>query len=190
MPDSPTPDPYPRRRAAVDTFLRERSTMLGALYSHGCQLIDARQPEGWTHMVGHVGRELMNRLADYIAEIPVDDPHAASGPVRPETMAKALEDALTGDDDTLRRVVQEQLDATERGSRRAQQQAAALVAQADHDEADEGDVEDWVRIWRPLQRRFASWAHLRPPSAPSIREHEVDNGWRELTDLLAFRIAR
>jgi hypothetical protein len=190
MADSPTPDPYARRRATVATFLREQSTMLAELYTHGCELTDSHRPEGWTHMVGHVGRELMNRLADYIAEVPVEDPDAAGGPVRPEAMADALREALGADADTLRRVVEEQIDATERGRRRAEEQAALLVAQAEEGEVDEGAVEDWVRIWRPLQRRFASWAHLRRPSAPPIREADVEQGWRELTDLLAFRIAR
>lgn len=164
--------------------------MLGDLYTHGCELLDTRRPEGWTHMVGHVGRELMNRLADYIAEVPVADPDAGDGPVRPAAIAEALQEALDADDAALRRTVQEQLDAIERGGRRAEQQAAALVAQAEEGATDEGAIEDWVRSRRPLQRRFASWAHLRRPAASPIREAEVEEAWRELTDLLAFRVAR
>ena len=54
------PDPYPRRRDTVATFLAARSKVLGDLYRYASALLEDRRPEGWQHLAAHVGRELMN----------------------------------------------------------------------------------------------------------------------------------
>ena len=77
------PDPYPRRRDTVATFLAARSTVLGDLYRYASALLEDRRPEGWQHLAAHVGRELMNRLADHLAEVPVDDPDAPAAQSAP-----------------------------------------------------------------------------------------------------------
>ena len=81
---APEPDAYARRRATVQAFLAERSDRLGGLYGLACGLMEDHRPEGWEHIVAHVARELMNRLADYIAEVPLVDPGATSGRLRPQ----------------------------------------------------------------------------------------------------------
>jgi hypothetical protein len=187
---SAEPDPYPRRRDTVAAFLSARSTVLGDLYRHAGAMLEDRRPEGWQHLVAHVGRELMNRLADHLAEVPVGDPDAPSSPTRPAQIAERLSEALTGDEAALREAAQELIDQIERGGAVTRLRAASLVAQAEEGAGtDPGPTEAWVRAWRDLQQRFAGWAHLRGPPAEAIPADEVDGAWRELTDLLATRVA-
>jgi hypothetical protein len=184
------PDPYPRRRDTVVTFLAARSTVLGDLYRYASTLLEDRRPEGWQHLAAHVGRELMNRLADHLAEVPVDDPDAPAAQSRPQQIARRLTQALAADDATLRSVTQEVVDEFERGGELTRWRAAALVAHAEEGyEPDAGATQAWVRAWRELQQRFAGWAHLRGPAAGEIPADQLDGAWRELTDLLATRVA-
>jgi hypothetical protein len=185
----PTPDPYARRRGLVEAFLRERSVKLADLYAWAGALLEDRRPEGWPHMVAHVGRELMNRLADHLDEVPVGDPDARTSPTRPEEIARRLSKALKRDEGALRTTARELVEAIEDGGRVTELRAAALVAQAEAGEQlDQADIEAWVRAWRELQRRFARRAHLPGPTI-EVPEGEVECAWRELTDLLATRVA-
>jgi hypothetical protein len=191
MTDLPTPDPYPRRRDTVETFLRERSVVLASLYAWAGELLEDRRPEGWPHMVSHVGRELMNRLADHLAEVPVEDPDAPPSRTQPEDISRRLSEALEGDEQALREVAREIVEAIRRGGEVTERRAAALVAQAEAgEELDEAATEAWLRVWRALQGRFAKWAHLRGPAGAEVPEDQLGQAWRELTDLLATRVAQ
>jgi hypothetical protein len=183
------PDPYRRRRDTVAVFLAARSTVLGDLYRHAGELLEDRRPEGWQHLVAHVGRELMNRLADHLAEVPIEDPDAAASATRPVEIAQRLKEALAGDEAMLRSTAQELVEQIERGGKLTRLRATALVAGANEGtEPDAGATQAWVRTWRELQQRFAGWAHLRGPAAREIPADQVDSAWRELTDLLATRV--
>lgn len=187
---TPESDPYPRRRDTVAAFLGARSTVLGDLYRHSAELLENRRPEGWQHLVAHVGRELMNRLADHLAEVPVDDPDAPGSPTRPVQIAQRLSEALAGDEAMLRSAAQELVEQIERGGELNRLRAGALVARAEEGaQPDVAATQAWVRTWRELQQRLAGWAHLRGPAAGEIPADRVDSAWRELTDLLATRVA-
>lgn len=165
--------------------------MLASLYAWAGELLEDRRPEGWPHMVSHVGRELMNRLADHLTEVPVENPDASTVPTRPEEISQRLSEALEGDEQALREVAQELVEAIRRGSQVTERRAAALVAQAEAgEELDEAATEAWLRVWRGLQGRFAKWAHLRGPAADEVPEDQLGQAWRELTDLLATRVAQ
>jgi hypothetical protein len=169
------PDPYPRRRDTVAAFLSARSAVLGDLYRYASAMLEDRRPEGWQHLVAHVGRELMNRLADHLAEVPIEDPDAPASPTRPPQIAQRLSEALAADDATLREAAQDLIDEIERGGAITRLRAASLVAQAEQGaEPDAGSTDAWVRAWRDLQQRFAGWAHLRGPAAEAIPADEVD----------------
>ena len=184
------PDPYPRRRDTVAAFLAARSKVLGDLYRYASGLLEDRRPEGWQHLVAHVGRELMNRLADHVAEVPIKDPNAPATAMRPLQVADRLREAVAGDEAALRSAAQELIEQIERGSEQARLRAASLVAGVEEgNEPDAAATDAWVRAWRELQQRFAGWAHLRSPAAGEIRVSEIDEAWRELTDLLATRVA-
>src|SRR5829696_578683 len=91
--------------AAADTlatFLAARSTVLGDLYRYASALLEDRRPEGWQHLAAHVSRELMNRLADHLAEVAVNDPDAPAAQSRLQQIARRLTRALAGDDGTER----------------------------------------------------------------------------------------
>ena len=187
---TPEPDPYPRRRDTVAAFLGARSKVLGDLYGFASGLLEDRRPEGWQHMVAHVGRELMNRLADHVAEVPVKDPDAPATTTRPLQLAERLREAMAGDEATLRSAAQELIERIERGSEQARLRAASLVAGVEEgNEPDPAATDAWVRAWRELQQRFAGWAHLRSPAAGEIRASDVHESWHELTNLLATRVA-
>jgi len=182
---------YARRRTTVEAFLRERSVELADLYRWAGALLEDRRADGWPHMVAHVGRELMNRLADYLGEVPLEDSSGPPAPTRPEEISRRLSDALAGDDHTLRAATQGLVEAIARAGEATEQRAAALVVRAEAGEdLDEGSTAAWARAWRILQRRFASWAHLRGPASADVSEVELERAWRELTDLLATRVAR
>ena len=69
--------------------------------------------------------------------------------------------------------------------------AAALVAAAEAGETfDEAATDAWVRVWRGLQGQFVGWAHLPASALGGVSEDELEQAWRELTDLLAARVAR
>ena len=182
------PNPYPRRRDTVAAFLGARSKVLGDLYGFASGLLEDRRPEGWQHMVAHVSRELMNRLADHVAEVPVRDPDAPA--TRPLEIAERLREGMVGDEAALRSAAQELIERIERGSAQARLRAASLVAGVEEgNEPDAAATDAWVRAWRELQQRFVGWAHLRSPTAGEIPASEIDEAWRELTDLLATRVA-
>jgi hypothetical protein len=184
------PDGYPRRRATIQAFLAERSGRLGGLYGLACELLEDRRPDGWQYIVAHVARELMNRLADYIAEVPLVDPDASSSPLRPEEIARRLEKAMDEGEEALRNAARAIVDGVADGGRMTGLRAAALVAAAEAGETlDEAATEAWVRAWRGLQRQFAGWAHLPTSSVDEVHEDELQQAWRELTDLLAARVA-
>lgn len=191
MADATTePDPYPRRRDTVAGFLGARSKVLGDLYGYASGLLEDRRPEGWQHMVAHVGRELMNRLADHVAEVPVKDPDAPATTTRPLQVAERLREAMAGDEAALRSAAQQLIERIERGSEQVRLRAASLVAGVEEgNEPDSAATDAWVRAWRELQQRFAGWAHLRSPAAGEIGASAIDESWRELTDLLATRVA-
>ena len=184
-------DAYARRRATVERFLRESSSTLGALYGYASGLLDDRRPDGWQHLVAHVGRELMNRLADHLAEVPTPDPDAPARVTRLPEIADRLSEALAGGDAEVRAVAQELVDRIARGSDQAHRRAAALVAAAETGaEPDDAARQAWVRGWTQLQQRFAGWAHLRGRTVPEIAPKAIEAAWRELTDLLAMRVAQ
>jgi hypothetical protein len=184
------PDSYPRRRDTVAAFLDARSALLGGLYRYASAVLEDRRPGGWQHLVAHVARELMNRLADHLAEVPVEDPDAPSSPTRPAQIAQRLSNALAGDQATLREAAQDLIDEIDRGGALTRLRAEALVVQAEEGAGtDPGSTDAWVRAWRDLQQRFAGWAHLRGPAAGAVAADQVDRAWRELTDLLATRVA-
>jgi hypothetical protein len=190
--DVPDPaDQYPRRRASVAAFLGARSTTLAGLYEHACGVLADRRPDGWQHLVAHVGRELMNRLADHVAEVPMDDPDAAGPRLAPLEIARRLRAALDGEDDALPAATEELIAQISRGNEENRRRAEALVAAAERGvEPDAAATEAWVRTWRELQGRFAGWAHVPGPAVPEIPAEQVELAWRELTDLLAARVAR
>lgn len=168
---------YARRRTTVEAFLRERSVELADLYRWAGALLEDRRPDGWPHMVAHVGRELMNRLADYLAGVPLEDSSGPPAPTRPEEISRRLSDALAGDDHTLRAATQGLVEAIARAGEATEQRAAAFVVRAEAGEdLDEGSTAAWARAWRILQRRFASWAHLRGPASADVSEVELERG--------------
>lgn len=188
---SSVPDPYARRRRTVAAFLGARSTVLGDLYGYAAELLEDRRPEGWQHLVAHVGRELMNRLADHLAEVPIEDPDAPVAPTDQLEIAERLSEALKGDEASLRAAARELIEQIGRGGSLTRLRAASLVAGAEEGvRPDAVATGAWVRAWRDLQKRFASWAHLRAPGAGAIPADQIDGAWRELTDLLATRVAR
>ena len=139
----------------------------------------------------HVGRELMNRLADHLAGVPLRDPGAPAPRTGTDEISRRLREGLEGDEHALREAAKKIVEAIERGGQATEQRAAALVAQAEAGEVpDDAATEAWVRAWRVLQKRFASWAHLRGPAAPEVPEHQLEQAWHELTDLLATRVAQ
>jgi hypothetical protein len=189
MTDGPLPDPYRRRRVSVEAFLRERSVVLAELYAFAGDLVEDRRPSGWPHLVSHVGRDLMNRLADHVVAVPLSDPDTPT--LRPPAIAQRLREVLDADDQTLRDVARGLVDEIACGSEATAQRAAALVAEAEAGhEADEAAAEAWVSAWRGLQQRFASWAHLQGPGAREVDQDACENAWRELTDLIATRVAQ
>lgn len=181
-------DAYLRRRQTVEAFLQERSTRLAGLYGLAADLLEDRRPDGWGHMVGHVGRELMNRLADHLAVVPVEAPEPGT-PLRPEGIARRLAAALEDEEEGLRAVVHQILEEVERGGERTRLRAEALVVQGEREEFAEPETGAWVREWRDLQRRFASFAHLRGRGAADLSPEAVEDAWFELTALVAARIA-
>lgn len=201
-PDHPTAQPAgapvrpgpgaqrPERRATVERFLREHWPMLGSLYSYGGKLLDDRSPDGWQHLVAHVGRELMNRLADHLAEVPRGDPESAPSSTRPQEIGQRLANALAKDEAGLRDEAQALVDQIEAGTDQVRQRAAALLAQAEQEhELDEGARNAWVQAWHALQQRFAGWAHVPGLSVPVVPPERLAAAWQELTDLLATRVA-
>src|ERR1700743_877993 len=81
------------REALVQGYLEERSVVLGGLYAQARRLVAVREPAGWTNMVGHAGRELMNRLADH-EPVPIVDPDRKRGRARPAAYVTRLRAAL------------------------------------------------------------------------------------------------
>jgi hypothetical protein len=172
-------------------FLGERSVTLGGLYELTCTLLEDRRPAGWQHMAAHAARELMNRLADHVAEVPVIDPSVGSTPLRPEDISRRLGQAIQDGDQVLRDVAVEIVDAVAEGGRVTELRAAALVAQTEAGQPlDEAATDAWVRAWRALQRRFAGWAHVPGPAVHEVPEDQLERAWQELTDLVAARVAR
>lgn len=188
MTETNSTDTYLRRRQTVEAFLRERSSRLAGLYGLAADLLEDRRPDGWAHMVGHVGRELMNRLADHLADVPVENPEAGA-PLRPEGIARRLVGALESDEDGLREAIRQIVEEVERGGERTRRRAEALVAHEGPEEFADPETGAWVRAWGDLQRRFASFAHLRARGAADLSPEEVEAAWHELTALVAARIA-
>jgi hypothetical protein len=188
MAETSSTDSYLRRRRTVEAFLRERSSRLAGLYGLAADLLEDRRPDGWGYMVGHVGRELMNRLADHLDEVPLEDPGSGS-PLRPEGIAGQLTTALESDEDGLPEAVRRIVTDVEKGGDRVRRRAEALVAQGEVAEFDQPEVAAWSRAWRDLQRRFASFAHLPARGAADLSPEAVEDAWRELTGLVAARIA-
>ncbi len=58
------------RQQRIASDLGSRSLLLREWFLYGLVLIQRRTPEGWEHLLGHTGRELMNRLPDYFPEVP------------------------------------------------------------------------------------------------------------------------
>ena len=132
----------------------------------------------------------MNRLADHLAEVPIEDPDAPAFPTRPLQIAERFSEGLAGDEATLRSVARELVEQIGRGGELTRIRASALVDEAEEGtEPDAAATQAWVRSWRELQQRFAGWAHLRGPAAREIPGDQLDAAWRELTDLLATRVA-
>jgi len=132
----------------------------------------------------------MNRLADFLVEAPIRDPDAPASRTGAVEIGQRLEEALSGDDAAVRTAAEELVAEISRGSEATRDRAAALVARAEEGgSADAAAVEAWVRAWRDLQQRFAGWAHVRARAVAEIPAEEVDRAWRELTDLLATRVA-
>jgi len=167
-----------------------RSTKLAGLYELASSLLEDGRPDGWQYMVAHAGRELMNRLADHLAEVPIVDPSASHGPLRPEVIAKRLTEAIAGTEETLRETVAEIVAAVGVGGQATVLRAAALVAQAEVGQRpDQAATGAWIRAWRALQREFAGWAHVPGRAVHDVPEDQLQRAWRELTDLLAARVA-
>ena len=163
--------------------------VLADLYVLAGDLVDDRRPSGWPHLVSHIGRDLMNRLADHVAGVPLSDPDTRT--LRPPEIGQRLREVLDADGETLRDVARGLVDEIAAGSDATAQRAAALVAEAEAGhEPDEGAVEAWVSAWHALQGRFAGWAHLRSPGAREVGHDECESAWRELTDLIATRVAQ
>jgi hypothetical protein len=188
MVDATPTDIYVRRRRTVEAFLRERSSRLADLYGLAADLLEDRRPDGWGHIVGHVGRELMNRLADHLADVPRET-RESGAPLRPEGIARRLTEALEHDEDGLREAVSQIVVEVGKGGDRVRQRAEALVTQGRSEEFAEPETAAWVRAWRDLQRRFASFAHLPAGGAADLSPEAVEDAWHELTDLVAARIA-
>lgn len=188
MVETSSTDIYLRRRQAVEAFLRERSSRLAGLYGLAADLLEDRRPDGWGHMVGHVGRELMNRLADHLADVPVENPESGAS-LRPEGIASRLTAALESDEDGLREAIRQIVEEVGRGGEKTRRRAEALVVQDEREEFAAPETGAWVRAWGDLQRRFASFAHLRARGAADLAPEEVEAAWHELTALVAARIA-
>jgi hypothetical protein len=188
MVETSSTDIYLRRRQAVEAFLRERSSRLAGLYGLAADLLEDRRPDGWGHMVGHVGRELMNRLADHLADVPVENPEPRA-PLRPEGIARRLAAALEGEEDGLREAIRQIVEEVGKGGEKTHRRAEALVGQDEREEFAAPETGAWVRAWGDLQRRFASFAHLRARGAADLAPDEVEAAWHELTALVAARIA-
>lgn len=120
----------PQREALVGAYLDERSRELAGLYGQARQLIDERDPQGWTYLVGHIGRELMNRLADY-EPVPVEDPDRKRGRTGAEQCAKRLGDAReSGDTSALEAAVDWMIEDFKAGHEATASRAEALLAAA------------------------------------------------------------
>jgi hypothetical protein len=183
-------DTYSRRRWTVEDYLRGHSSRLAGLYGLAADLVEDQGPDGWGYMVGHVGRELMNRLADHLEQVPLEDPSVSSAPLRPEAIARRLAAALEGDAEDLREAAGAIVEEVGRGGDRVRRRAEVLVAGREGEEEFEGpQIAAWVDGWRDLQRRFASFAHLPSAGSADLDPLVVEVAWKELTGLIAARIA-
>ena len=178
----------PEREALVEAYLGEHSLELAGLYSEARRLLAVRVPAGWTNLVGHVGRELMNRLADY-EPVPIEDPDRKRGRTGTESYVERLREALGSDDEAEPRTTAEWVvEDFERGRESISARAEALLGA----EAAEpgGDTAAWVSQWRRVQSVMVGFAHVAAANAAPRDADELTRAFAELTDLLAVRVAR
>lgn len=158
------------------------------MYASACGLVEDRRPDGWVHLVAHVGRELTNRLGDFLPDVPVAEGGGPS-PLRPQRIAERLQKAMDLGDEELRAAAHSIVDDVAEGSRMPDLRAAALIA-AQSETADDASVDAWVRAWRALHGTFQSLAHVGSSTVSGAREDRLRAAWLEMTDLLAARLAR
>jgi hypothetical protein len=176
------------REALVETHLEERSLVLAGLYAEARRLLSVREPAGWTNLVGHVGRELMNRLADH-EPVPIEDPDRKRGRTGTERYVERLREAAKSDDTAEMRAAAEWVvEDFERGRESIEGRAETLLG-ADAAEAG-GDTAAWVSQWRRVQGVMVGFAHVAAPNAAPRDPEELAGAFAELTDLLAVRVAR
>ena len=178
----------PEREALVEAYLGERSLGLAGLYSEARRLLAVREPAGWTNLVGHVGRELMNRLADH-EPVPIEDPDRKRGRTGTERYVERLREAMRSDDAAdLRAAAEWVVEDFERGRESIGAQAETLLG-AEAAEAG-GDTAAWVSQWRRVQGVMVGFAHVATPNAAPRDPEQLTRAFAELTDLLAVRVAR
>jgi hypothetical protein len=178
----------PQREALVANYLEGRSRELAGLYAHARRLTRERAPDGWIYLVGHAGRELMNRLADY-EPVPIEDPDRKRGRTGTERYAERLRAAReSGEAAELEAAADWVVEDVERGRKATASRAEALLG-ADA-QGGEGETAAWVSQWRRVQRAIVGFAHVPSPNSPPREADELIRAFDELTDLLAVRVAQ
>src|SRR4249919_2669852 len=151
------------REALVETYLEERSLVLAGIYAEARRLLAVREPAGWTNLVGHAGRELMNRLADH-EPIPIEDPDRKRGRTGTERYVERLREAASSEDTAeLRAAAEWVVEDFERGRKSMEGRAETLLG-GDATETG-GDTAAWVSQWRRVQGVMVSFAHVAAPNA-------------------------
>jgi hypothetical protein len=175
------------REALVQSYLEERSVVLAGLYAQARRLVAVRELEGWENMVGHAGRELMNRLADH-EPVPIVDPDRKRGRTGPEVYVKRLREALESDDEAEPRATAKWVvEDFERGRESIAARAETLLGGGAGEAG--ADTAAWVAQWRRVQGVMVGFAHVAGPNASPRDPEELVRSFVELTDLLAVRVA-
>jgi hypothetical protein len=191
MSNSPPTDSYRRRCAIVQAFLADQAPQLAGLYKLAAGLVDD-QPDGWVPVVAHAGRELMNRMFEYITSAPAvlnddsegneDDPKF----LQPQDIADRLRGALEAGDEAVRVAAQGIVDGVDAGRDATRERAEALIAEAEAGEPTDGAAtRAWVSGWSRQHSIFVELTHVRGPSALPPSAELMVAAWRELTDYLA-----
>lgn len=144
------------------------------------------------HFVGHIGRELMNRLPDYFPEVPQSE----GRPAYEDTM-DALLSAFPGgvpDDPQMTPKLRKQLNRllSKHGNvrqARAERDTAFLALSARGDIPVSAEDLDWLRAeWKKVHGVMVRAAHLRMPDADAPDPDELVAAYRRLEELLTSRL--